>query len=389
MPWVLGLMLLALVGWIVSTPPVPTHGGRTAREWLAELTTSDPARKRTALNAFAEMGRQPDQLRAALPVLVHALEARDSTVETLVLWIERQVPALGLRVKASADLRLAALEALEQLREVSALPVLIWYLESSPNTAAVDDALRAKAAAVLGGFEAEAEPAVPVLLNLVRADVRGGSLSARAALEAVNRIGGARECVGPTLVECLQSGDERLRRLAAAGLGRWGADAAFAMRSLRQALWTPDASVFPEVAMALGAIGRAAGDAAPELIRGLRHERAMVRATAALNLARVGSDPALAVPALAAALKDEDAYVRSRSAWALGQLGAAAVSAADDLASALHDENEAVQISVIEALGAIGPGAVETVPELERARSNRQAGLGRYVVVALERIESE
>jgi hypothetical protein len=71
----------------------------------------------------------------------------------------------------------------------------------------------------------------------------------------------------------------------------------------------------------------------------------------------------------------------------LGRFGASAATAANQLAIALHDGDEAVQISVIEALGQIGPGAAGAVAGLKRARSNRQAGLGRYVVAALAKIE--
>jgi HEAT repeat protein len=157
--------------------------------------------------------------------------------------------------------------------------------------------------------------------------------------------------------------------------------------SLRRALWNPDAEVFAEVAHALGSAGPAARAAAPDLIRGLSHARPIVRASAAMNLARVRADPGLALAPLVDLLRDEDGYVRSRAAWALGQYGADARGAVGDLAEALHDSSETVQIAVIEALGSIGPGAIGAVDDLKRARSNRQAGLGRFVLAALERIE--
>jgi HEAT repeat protein len=353
-----------------------------ANEWLEELTEPDARRNQTALDAFSTMGK------AASPLLKRALEARDSPVDALLIWVAARVPRLGLRVKPAADLHLAALEAMTVARDESLVPELTRFLEGSVGTSAKTGALQARTAVLLGGYGAAAESAVPALLRLIRTDAGQGGASARAALEAINRIGGDRELVGPVLVECLQSSDERLRRLAASGLGGWGSDAAFALGSLRKALWAPNASVFPEVATALGSIGTAAREAAPDLLRGLNHESAMVRATAAASLARVGSDPAVAVPALVESLQDEDPYVRSRVAWALGRFGADAAAAVQPLAIAVHDGNEAVQIPVIEALGEIGPVAANAVADLNRARSNRQAGLGRYVMTALERIEN-
>jgi HEAT repeat protein len=378
-----GLALLALALWALSTPPVPTQGGRTAREWLVDLAGPNHEQQKPALEAFGAMGE------AAIPVLATSLNEQNSAIEQLMLRLKTRVPQMGLWVIHASDRQTAALDALERIGTVATLPALIRFLETAPNRSASDEARRAKASTIIGGLGIEARAALPVLLDIVRADAGRGSDSGRAALAAVIEIGGHREHGAPVLIECLRSGDERLRRLAAGGIGDWGPEAAFAVEPLRAALWNPDAGAFTEVAAALGQVGAAAHEAAPDLVRGLKHESSMIRAVAALNLARVKPAPELAVPALVEALKDEDTFVRSRAAWALGTFGAGAAWAAEDLGRALHDESEAVQISVIQALGAIGPGAAGIVPDLERARSNRQAGLGRYVVAALARIEHD
>jgi HEAT repeat protein len=378
------LVLMAWLGlWVLSRTAVPDYGGRTATAWLSELAEADAQRKQAALKAFVAMGEP------AVPVLVRALEGRASPVERLIFWLESRVPVFRSWMPSVADRQGAALEALERMEAVSALPALIRFLEMPPGPTALDEARRAQAAAIVGGMAGQAVDAVPVLLALIRADGGRGSPSAQAALVAVNRIGGVRVQVGPVLVECLRSGNERMRSLAASGLGTWGADAAFAVQPLREALWRPDAEAFTGVAMAIGQLGEIAREATPDLVLGLQHESSMVRAVAARNLARVRPDPGLAVAPLMEALSDKDPFVRSQAAWALGQLGAAAMRAAVALARALSDESEAVQISVIEALGSIGPGAMEAVPALERARGNRQAGLARFVATALARIQNE
>ena len=377
-------VLLAWLGlWVWSRTADPDYGGRTATAWLSELAEADSQRKQAALKAFVAMGEP------AVPVLVRALEGRASPVEQLIFWLESRVPVFRPWMQSAADRQAAALDALERMEAVSALPALIRFLEMPPGPTALDEARRAQAAAIVGGMAGQAVDAVPVLLALIRADGGRGSPSARAALAAVNRIGGARAQVGPVLVECLRSGNERMRSLAASGLGNWGADAAFAIEPLREAMWRPDAEAFAGVAMAIGQLGEIAREATPDLVLGLQHESSMVRAVAARNLARVRPDPGVAVAPLMEALSDKDPFVRSQAAWALGQFEAGAVSAAVALARALSDESEAVQISVIEALGSIGAGAMEAVPELERARGNRQAGLGRFVATALARIQGE
>ena len=376
-----GLALLAVILWALPTPPVPTHGGRTAREWLVDLAGPDHARKEPALAAFGAMGK------TSIPLLARSLNDKNSAIEQLILWFKAQVPQMSSWVIAASERQSAALDALERIGTVATLPALIRLLQQPPNSSEAEEARRARAAEIIGALGSKATAALPVLLDIVRADAGRGSASGRAALAAVTEIGGHPAQIGPVLIECLRSGDERMRRLAAAGIGDWGHQAAFAVEPLRVALWNPDAGAFTEVATALGQVGAAAHAVAPDLIRGLKYESSMIRAVAALNLARVKPVPELAVPALVVALKDEDTFVRSRAAWALGTFGAGAASASGDLGRALHDESEAVQISVIEALGAIGPGAVEAVPDLERARSNRQAGLGRHVLAALARIE--
>jgi HEAT repeat protein len=346
----------------------------------------DPARKQAALSGLTAMGEE------VLPTLTRALDGRDSPVAQWIFWMELKAPVAGGWIRPAADRQAAALLALEALgpkRNSPAIPALIRFLESPPPISGSDVSSRQQAIGLLGGMGNVAIAAVPALLEIVRADVGRGTPSARAALAAVNRIGGERADVGPVLVECLRSRDEGMRRLAAAGLADWGADATFAVEPLREALTQPDSAAFAEVAKALGQLGEVARSAAPELIRGLRDERSMVRAVAALSLGRVRPDPELVVEPLIQLLKDDDAFVRSQAARALGRYGAGAATATDELAWALSDESEAVQIAVIESLEAIGPGAIGAVPALERAQGNRQAGLGRYVAAALAKIGGE
>ncbi len=379
----IGLTLLALMAWAVSTPPVPTHRNRTASEWLFDLAGPDHSRKGPALEAFGAMGE------SAVPMLAKALEDRNSAIEQLMLMLMPRAPELGSWVVPAADRQSAALEALARIGTVSTLPPLIRFLQKPPKTPGTEDLLRATAAGIIGGLGSKAKAAIPALLDAVRVDAGRGSALCHAALTAVNRVGGSRAEIGPVLVECLRNPDERVRRLAAAGLGQWRENAAFAVEPLKGALWQPDDAAFTEVATALGQMGAAACKSAPDLIRGLSHENSTVRGVAALNLARVRPAPELALAPLIAALKDGDDFVRARAAWALGQFGAGAAPAAVELGRALQDDHEAVQIAVIEALGAIGPAAAGTVPDLELAGSNRQAGLGSYVRTALARIEKE
>jgi HEAT repeat protein len=345
-----------------------------------------------SLEALARLG---PKACAAMPVLVEALQRPGAELHgegfqaafvaigpTAIEPLTRAIRSLR---PAAARYVLAAWGELLTRAEVDPETMDAVMAEAGWCLAASDEVLVAQAALLLARLGPRASQAVPALVRVLEAPEMRMGPAAHAAILALGQIGAGAEVVVPALVVCLGEPDIRLRQAAAAVLGAFGPAASLAVPPLARALWYPDDHAFSAVAEALGRIGSAATDAAPELVRGLDHGAAFVRAVAALNLSRVQPDPVLAVPALVNALRDEDHFVRAQAAAALGRLGPAAATPA--LTALLADAEEAVQIAAIEALGAIGPAASGAATELRRARSNRQAGLGRYVLAALDRIE--
>src|SRR6266851_287895 len=189
----------------------------------------------------------------------------------------------------------------------------------------------------------------------------------------------------------LKNKDPRVRRAAAANLGRLGAEAKFAIAPLRQRLTDADPKVRCGAATALGEIGPAAVE---EMIQALALPDKLVRREAVWGLAKIGKEAAPAIPSLARALADRDASVRKgaarslgllgrsarlaipfliralgatdllfcrMAAWALGQIGSAAV---DALITALSHHDKYVRREAAWALGQIGPDAAAAVPKL-------------------------
>ena len=133
------------------------------------------------------------------------------------------------------------------------------------------------------------------------ADLRGGDpqKSGRANLELI-RIG---EPAVPALIEMLQSGDNRLRALAASTLWGMGGKGRAAAPSLAETLADPDPSMRTAAAMALENMGPQAGDAIPALVKALSDSDNRVRQASVKALGAIGPAATPAIPVLTRALK--------------------------------------------------------------------------------------
>ena len=140
----------------------------------------------------------------------------------------------------------------------------------------------------------------PNVAGLV-ADLRGADpqKSGRANLELI-RIG---EPAVPALIEMLQSGDNRLRALAASTLWGMGAKGRAAAPFLAEALADPDPSMRTAAAMALENMGPQAGEAIPALVKALSDSDNRVRQASVKALGAIGPAATPAIPVLTRALK--------------------------------------------------------------------------------------
>jgi len=117
---------------------------------------------------------------------------------------------------------------------------------------------------------------------------------------ALIRVG---EPAVPGLVEMLQSGDTRLRKVAATTLWGMGAKGRAAVPALCDMLADADGDLRLAAAMALDNMGPAAVDAVPALIKALRDPEGEVRQWSAKALGHIGPAAAAAIPALSKAAK--------------------------------------------------------------------------------------
>lgn len=127
------------------------------------------------------------------------------------------------------------------------------------------------------------------------------AVSGPANLEAI-RLG---EPAVPGLVAMLQSGDVRLRKVAATTLWGLGARGRAAVPELGAMLEAPETELRLAAAMALDNMGPAAVDAVPALVKALRDPEGEVRQWSAKALGHIGPAAASAVPALSRAAKSD------------------------------------------------------------------------------------
>lgn len=136
---------------------------------------------------------------------------------------------------------------------------------------------------------------------LTRLQSEDAAVSGAANLEVI-RLG---EPAVPGLVAMLQSGDVRLRKVAATTLWGLGAKGRAAVPELGAMLGAPETELRLAAAMALDNMGPAAVDAVPDLIKALRDPEGEIRQWAAKALGHIGPAAASAVPALSRAAKSD------------------------------------------------------------------------------------
>jgi HEAT repeat protein len=151
----------------------------------------------------------------------------------------------------------------------------------------------------LGCRRAPPPPDVNDLITRLKSTDRNVSGEANLALI---RLG---EAAVPGLLEMLQSGDPRLRKVAATTAYGLGPKAGAAAPALGAMLSDPDPALRLAAAMALDNMGPAAAAAVPELTKALRDSEGEVRQWSAKALGHIGPAAASAIPALARAAKGD------------------------------------------------------------------------------------
>ena len=318
--------------------------GAEARDAIPALIKALENNNQGAAGAFRRLGPLAKDavpaLRAALKDratvrTVNILDPSDigkSTIRTLHLAEEAALAlgAIGPEAASAVEdlltatkdsrpgVRLAAVQALGQIRAVAAIPKLLAIFdESSPSK---DDVGKA-AAKALGDI---GQPAVPVLLKAREGKTYSMRLGAAFALGYVRPV---HENAIATLRPYLIYGTPAVRLTVVEIFRGMGADGKNAVPGLVAALAVPEQTedVRRKIAEALAEIGEPAG---PAIVKSTKDKNAATRRWAAVVLGKMKSPPPEAIATLATLLeKDSDAKVRVAAAHALGEFGPDAKSA--------------------------------------------------------------
>jgi len=311
-----------------------------------------------------------------------------------------------------------------------------------------DGGLRRHSAQGLGRLGADAEDAVPELLealedrdSLVRM-VAASALGAIGSPEAVPRL---RKALGdadtgvvvqaalalaklgyldealPALEAARRSPDRMVHKAAVRALGTLGqqrasptsvpvtapAEAAEASETPAEAPEPPEAPALEpgtvstlkrmlesgeakdrrRAAYALTKLGPRAREALPELRAALGDPESLVRMAAARALGSLGASARGAVPALEKALGTDDGILRVETALALSKIAGPSEKTLAVLRQALRSRSGGVRRHAARALGEIGPAASSAIADLRAAQKDSEESVRRAATSALEKVE--
>ena len=191
-----------------------------------------------------------------------------------------------------------------------------------------------------------------------------------------------------TLIETLDSDNERDRLNAAYRLGRVGAAA---VPTLKQMLQSKSDAIREYAGYALSLTGAAA---VPTLIDALQETDNSVRASAAFALADMGKAALEALPALTHAAKDPDEWVRRHATEGLGLIGQQVSEDVDlsevvqVLTTGLQDDHYAVRDNAARSLAKLGTLAEPAIPSLVAQLEDENRYVRFHATLALKQIKT-
>ena len=191
-----------------------------------------------------------------------------------------------------------------------------------------------------------------------------------------------------TLIETLNSDNERDRLNAAYRLGRIGTAA---VPTLKQALFGTSDAIRNYAGYALSLTG---APAVPTLIDALQATDNSVRATAAYTLADMGKTAQEAIPALTRAAQDPSEWVRRHAAEGLGLIGQQVSEDIDlsetvqVLTAGLHDDYYWIRDNAARALAKLGTRAEPAIPTLVTQLEDENRYVRFHAALALKQIQT-
>jgi len=257
------------------------------------------------------------------------------------------------------------------MRRIKFLVVLLGLFLSSPPLRAQDEvtglcdalagsdaAARVDACRKLAALGPRGAAAVPQLVGVLENTSSDAELR-RCAMLALSTMGRGAEPAVPALTEILKADDPKLRAYAAHVLGTLGPAAQSAAPALVERALDKDPVVRREVRDALRQIGAPKELTRPLFLKMLKEASPEDASAAVLTLAELGEE---VVPQLCEALSHKDAGYWA--CLALGEIGPAAAAAVPHLAPLLDSNEEEVRMQALLTLAKIGPAAKGLVPEI-------------------------
>ncbi len=373
---------------------------------------ADPADnvRRAAYDALSKTGSL--QATSLMPLLVHA----------------------DAKIIYDAARQLNAIEKLP--KEI--IPLLIDALKKPVADKEKDEATLARldVAEALASFGKEAEPAIPVLMELLQATSEedfikfyrqrsNSGLEESPVMMALRKIGqpavaplmaaadsnknfvrwqatqvlagmgpDAKEAL-PTLQATFDKEFERkdanfnVMATTAVAVVQLGGDPAPIITKMTALLDNPNDAIRYEALRIFARFGRKGAGALNAVVRMLNDLEKQVQEQAVKTIQAFGPAAKEAVPALAAKLADPEFNVRRSAAAALRTLGPLSVEATPLLINQLSEMDDALRREVIETLTAIGPGAKAAGPNLAKSVKSPDGRESALAIQALAAIEAD
>ncbi|MCF7763033.1 MAG: HEAT repeat domain-containing protein [Verrucomicrobia bacterium] len=382
--------------------------GRPIVEWAMAL--NGPQDVQQAELVIRETGT------AAVPSLIHALEARDSLLKKPFLAIAPRLPDIvsvrlyrWLNPYEKERLRLGATRALELIGPGAekAIPALGKALRDPSAEIAMHAAfalgnLGAPAVSTLiNGLGAprdetrffaiqglsragtEARPAIPDLIGVLRGTNSRNAREAAACLGRIGGVGAVRAATG-----LLRNPDLRIQLRGIQSLSALGPQARSAVPTLLEFARTDDPEVRKTVIGALGRIEPANPEVGALFISALQDNDPEVRAMAAEGLERGDVTEATSLNALIESLNDPDSGVRRTSLRVIASATSrnadlTAAGAMPAFVQALGDSDFLVRLYAAQALASLGPRAMPALGPLQQALNDPHPGVQSWAALAL------
>lgn len=253
----------AVLAFVISCRQDAAYNGRTAREWIEQLASTDVSARVRAVDA---LGKIRPQSRQSISALARAVQDSSHVVHdaALVALARAGAPAVPILAETLDDdepaARAGAASALARIGTAagSARPQLIRALDDSSAV------VRAAVASALAALGSSAHDAVPTLLSRV-SDVDPSVRAA--ALRALGRIEERASLVLPAAIAGTRDSSGEVRYAALRVIQDYGLTAGSAVPALIERLADPEVVIQALAIDALASLGERARAADSSLAR--------------------------------------------------------------------------------------------------------------------------